>query len=76
MLAALTEFPHAGSRAYLRPTAEACRIIRHNPGQGTVLIMLPNCREASGTRTVPIGDLAGTEADALAKLPRRRGNRR
>lgn len=71
MLAVQTDFPHAGSQAFLKPSAELCRIIRHNPSAGTVLVMLASSRDASATRTVPLTELAATAADAFPKLTRR-----
>lgn len=77
MLAAPTEYPFAGSQAFLRPTAEPCRIIRHNLGQGTVLISLTGSRDASGTRTVAFSEIAGTPdaAQRRARRPRRSKSR-
>jgi len=75
MLAALTEFPYAGSRAFLKPSAEPCRIIRHNPSQLTVLVMLTQSRDASATRTVPFSDLAETETEARPQIKPARAKR-
>lgn len=60
MLAHLTDFPQAGSMAFLRGTAEQARILRHN-GDGTAFISLTDRRfpseRASGNRNIELADL-------------------
>ncbi len=72
MLQVQSKFPHAGSTAFLRPDEDRCRIVRHNPGTGTALVMLAHSRDASATRTVDLHQLAPTEAEAWPKPARGR----
>jgi hypothetical protein len=75
----ITDFPFAGSTAFLRGTAEQCRIIRHN-GDGTALISLPgrqfHSERASGNRTVDLADLYKSAEEAMfCGRKQRRGRR-
>lgn len=76
MLAVPTEFPAAGSTAFLAPHAEQVRIVRHND-DGTTLISRKR-PGASGNTSVPFGSLHGDEAGAIGIKPKagRRGARR
>lgn len=60
MLATITDFPQAGSIAFLRGTAEQARIIRRN-ADGTAFISLTDRKfpseRASGNRTIDAADL-------------------
>lgn len=69
------QFPHAGSQAFIKATAEPVTIIRinadgsafvrHDPRPGQI----PN-RDASGNSEIRLGDLFGTEVEAAwAALP-------
>lgn len=84
MLATLAEFPHPGSIAWLRQTAdhaepvEQVRILRDN-ADGTRLIAFASTgsfrHPASGNKTVPAADLFASRDQALqpeaARKPRR-----
>ena len=79
MLATLAEFPHPGSIAWLRQTAdhaelvEKVRILRDN-ADGTRLIAFASTgsfrHPASGNKTVPAADLFATRDEALLVPPR------
>lgn len=71
MLAVATPFPMSGSTAYLRPTGAECRIIRRNADETALVSLADRPRDASGNRTIPLAELAETEAEALAPKPRR-----
>lgn len=80
MLAQVTQFPHAGSKAFLAGTADPVTIMRRN-ADGTALVRIdpkphaPRNRDASGNRTVAFDDLHETERaafDAAMQAPKRR----
>lgn len=80
MLAEVTTFPHAGSKAYLGGTADPVTIMRRN-ADGTALVRMDpkphhrRNRDATGNRTVDIDDLHETERaafDAAMQAPKRR----
>ena len=70
MLAQPSEFPHAGLKAFVGGTADPVTIMRRN-ADGTALVRVdprphhPRNRDASGNRTVPLGDLHETERAAF-----------
>lgn len=70
MLAEVTEFPHAGSKAFLGGTADPVTIMRRN-ADGTALVRVdprphhPRNRDASGNRTVEFDELHETERAAF-----------
>jgi hypothetical protein len=85
-----TPLPLAGSHGYLRGTAARARVLRRN-GDRTCLVQLfernlvtrrwDEVRGASGTTTVPEGDLYATEREAAfcgrkVRLPRNRRSAR
>lgn len=83
MLAQPTQFPHAGSKAFLGGTADPVTIMRRN-ADGTALVRVdprphhPRNRDASGNRTVTLEDLheterAAFEASTAPKRQRRKG---
>ena len=79
MLAQPSEFPHAGSKAFIGGTADPVTIMRRN-ADGTALVRVdprphhPRNRDASGNRTVSMADLHETERAAFeaARKPKRR----
>ena len=78
MLATAIDFPVAGSRGFIRGSADPVTIVRHNR-DGTVLLRrdarsneLRN-RDATGNTTLPLTDIAKTEEEASAPLLRKRG---
>lgn len=84
MLAQPTQFPHAGSKAFLGGTADPVTIMRRN-ADGTALVRVdprphhPRNRDASGNRTVTLADLHETERaafDAAMQAPKRRRARK
>lgn len=70
MLAQVTDFPHAGSKAFLGGTADPVTIMRRN-ADGTALVRMdprphhPRNRDASGNRTVDLDQLHQTERAAF-----------
>ena len=84
MLHVPTEFPHPGSRAFVRGTADPVTIIRQNADGTTFVRRDPRPleranRDASGNTTLPRADLFATpEEAALQNTPRpsRRARRR
>lgn len=75
MLAVPTEFPQAGSAAFLKGSADPVTIIRRNADR-TALVRHDarrgelRSRDASGNTTVPLADLFETEDEAAwATLP-------
>ncbi|WP_375290379.1 hypothetical protein [Qipengyuania sp.] len=71
MLAVPTDFPHPGSRAFVKGTAEPVTIIRHNrdPDRTALVRRDPRARErasrdASGNRTELLANLCATEDEA------------
>ena len=76
MLQVPVPFPHAGSRAFVRGTADPVTIIRHN-ADGTALVrrearpLERRNRDASGNTTLARADLFETpEEAALQNTPR------
>lgn len=78
MLRNFSDFPHAGSRAFLAPHGDPVRIIRHNADGTTFVAMLPVAHDprrhldAAGNRTVAFADLFETPDLAAPRLPKRR----
>lgn len=80
MLAVPTEFPHPGSRAFVKGTAEPVTIIRRNADDSALIRRDPRARQrlnrdASGNRTEPFANLCATEdeaAQAGVAVPKRR----
>jgi hypothetical protein len=72
VLKTLTEFPHAGSTAYLAPHGEAVRIIQAN-ADGSFLIARKRhpsiLGNASDTFRAEPGTLFAVEAAAIGKRP-------
>ena len=82
MLKTVTEFPHPGSQAFVRGTAERVTIVRRNADDTCLLRRDPNPgalrnRDASGNTTLPLADLFATEETAMhcGRKPRRRARR-
>lgn len=80
MLSVITEFPQVGAVGFLRTAdpgvePEPIRIIRRNR-DGTALISLTDAKYpheiASGNKTVDLGELAPTRAEAMPPLSRTR----
>ena len=68
MLNTPAEFPHPGSRAFVRGTAERVTIVRRNQDGTALLRREPNPgelrnRDASGNTTLPLADLYGDVID-------------
>lgn len=75
MLATVTEFPQAGSAAFLRGSAESCRILQRRADGLFTIAIDDRYKSASSTRTAKLADLAATQEEALGldKSKRRRG---
>lgn len=72
MLKTAATFPYPGSAAFLRGSAQPCRILqRRADGQVTIAID-ERFKTASSTRTVPAADLCATASEAAAPTKRRR----
>ncbi|GAA3794760.1 hypothetical protein GCM10022600_15220 [Qipengyuania pelagi] len=77
MLSHPADFPHVGSRAFVVGTAEPVTILRAN-ADGSRMVrrdgtrLHPASRDASGNRTLPLSDLAPTEAEAFDTKPKPR----
>lgn len=76
MLNVPVDFPFAGSRAFVRGTAQPVTIIRHN-ADGTALVRIDprplerRNRDSTGNTTLPRTDLFATpEEAALQNTPR------
>lgn len=86
MLAAFADcpvpFPQAGSRAFLKDSADPVTIIRRNADRSALVRRDPRPgegrhRDASGNTTVPLADLFATADEAgHAGLPKRRRARK
>lgn len=81
MLATATDFPHAGSRAFVRGTADPVTIIRRNADETVLVRMDPRpgqraSRDASGNRTLALDELAETEHLAVFGPDKPRQHRR
>ncbi len=81
MLAAETEFPLAGSTAFLRGPGTTVRIVQRLPGDVVIIAEEPRFansrnRKATGNRRVDLADLRATYREATMPEPRKRGGRR
>jgi len=81
MLAIATQFPHAGSAAFVRGSADPVTILRRN-ADGTVLVRREprpferRNRDASGNTTLSLDDLAETADLAVFGPDKPRHHRR
>lgn len=74
MLSVPSDFPQAGSIAYLVGTGEPARIIQRLNDGRAIIALQDRFKTASSTRTVDFADLRGTAEEALR--PARRAGRR
>lgn len=76
MLQVEAPFPHTGSNAFLKGSADPVRIIQRNADDTCTVQRLGHLSRALGasrTRRVPLADLVATPAEAVpAAKPRRR----
>lgn len=72
MLRTPTEFPNQGAAAFLRGTAQPCRIIQRRADGQVMVAIDERYKQASSTRTVPLADLCATASEASAPARRRR----